>query len=83
MKSVGYFLILLFLSHIGFSVDTDYCNVDKTRCNKEGIYQYNWATGYGDFILRDLLDDDVETVKTNPMLALEKTNNTLLKHPYR
>ena len=64
-------------------MDTDYCNVDNTRCNKEGIYQYKWATGYEDFILRDLLDDDVETVKTDPMLALEKAINTLLKHPYR
>ena len=85
MNSVGCILILLFLflSHLGFSVDTDFCNVDKARCSKEGIYQYKWATGYEDFILRDLLDDDVETVKTDPMLALEKANNTLLKHPYR
>ena len=73
--------LLAFLSHPSHSLETDYCKVDRSRCTKEGIYRYKWATGYDDFVIRDILDDDVETIQSEPWLAAHKSNETLIKYP--
>ena len=64
-------------------VETDYCNVDGTRCDKDGIYKYKWVTGYQDFIVRDIMDDDLELISTEPDQALNRTMNTLERYPNR
>merc|ERR1712106_1124145 len=73
--------LVTFLSQPSDSLETDYCKVDRSRCTKEGIYRYKWATGYDDFVIRDILDDDVETIQSEPWLAAQKSNETLIKYP--
>ena len=63
--------------------ETDYCMVDVTRCDNDGIYKYKWATGYEDFLLRHLIDDNLETIRTEPELSLQRAQITRDNHPNR
>ena len=64
-------------------METDYCMVDVTRCANDGIYKYKWATGYEDFLVRHLMDDNLETIRIEPELALERAQTTRDNHTNR
>ena len=85
MESVVCIMMLVLVppSYSLVDTDPDYCNVDVTRCNADGIYKYKWATAYQDWLLRDRLDTDLETVLTEPQLALQRSQKTLEIYPNR
>ena len=64
-------------------METDYCNMDATRCDKDGKYKHMWATGYEDFIVRDVMDKTLETIQTEPEVALRRAEETLQAFPNR
>ena len=63
--------------------DKDYCEMDRDRCDDEGVYKYMGVTNYDDYAIRDILDDDFELIEIRPKLAVKKTEKTLNKYPNR
>ena len=62
---------------------SDYCLVSQDRCDKDGIYKYKWITSYQDFIIRDKLDSELENIKKDPWLALQRSQQTVETNPNR
>ena len=62
---------------------SDYCLVSQERCDKDGIYKYKWITSYQDFIIRDKLDSELENIKKDPWLALQRSQQTVETNPNR
>merc|ERR1712106_252009 len=62
-------------------VVTDYCAVDIERCDKNGIYKYMWLGAYEDFVIRDMLDDQLVNIISEPMLALERSQQMIETFP--
>ena len=75
-------MVVLLATH-GGGVETDYCKVNMGRCDKDGIYMYKWLTGYEDFVIRDLVDDQLENIMTEPMTALQRSRDMLKTFPNR
>merc|ERR1711892_494871 len=71
--------VMLFTSSDG--VVTDYCAVDMERCDKNGIYKYMWLGAYEDFVIRDMLDDQLVNIISEPMLALERSQQMIEPFP--
>ena len=75
-------MVVLLATH-GGGVETDYCKVNMGRCDKDGIYKYKWLTGYEDFVIRDLVDDQLENILAEPMTALQRSRDMLKTFPNR
>merc|ERR1711892_1255865 len=72
-------VVMLFTSSDG--VVTDYCAADMERCDKNGIYRYMWLGAYEDFVIRDMLDDQLVNIIAGPMLALERSQQMIETFP--
>merc|ERR1719233_1178393 len=60
---------------------TDFCLISQDRCDRDGIYKYKWITSYQDFMIRDTLDSELENIKTDPFLALQRSQHTAKTYP--
>jgi len=81
MERGKWILSVLTLCALTEGMETDYCNMDATRCDKDGKYKHMWATGYEDFIVRDVMDKTLETIQTEPEVALRRAEETLQAFP--
>ena len=76
-------LTLVFATSL-MALETDYCQVNSELCDKDGIYKYKWMTSYEDFVIREVLDKDLQIMQAgNVSEALKQTQTTLEQHSNR
>ena len=62
----------------------EYCQQEgeeEERCDETGLYREIQYTSYQDFLIRHILDIDIDTVNIKPKVGLKKTIKTFRKYP--